>query len=128
MLQYYRINLQLTGLTSPGRLLTVYFLLFVAFSCLGKLAATMVATFKSHALWFVVVFLLCLDYLAVTAFYWWLRGRTMQGNRTRVQLKYIASTFSLLSAFLLLVAVIGAALNRWLLALEVSPPELTSDA
>jgi hypothetical protein len=84
----------------------------------------MVATFKSHALWFVVVFLLCLDYLAVTAFYWWLRGRTMHGNRTRVQLKYIASIFSLLSACLLLAAVIGAALNRWLLALEVSQPNL----
>jgi hypothetical protein len=35
----------------------------------------MVATFKYLALWFVVVFLLCLDYLAVTAFYRWLRGR-----------------------------------------------------
>lgn len=120
MPQYYRINLQLTGLESVPHLPTICFLLFVASSCLAKVAATMVGTFQSPSMWFVVVFLLCFDYLAMSCFYWWLRGRTMHGYRTRAQVNYIAYILSILSVLLLLVAIIGAVLDRWLLSLEVS--------
>jgi hypothetical protein len=75
-------------------------------------------------MWFGVVFLLCFDYLAISCFYWWLRGRTMHGYRTRAQVNYIAYILSILSVLLLLVAIIGAVLDRWLLSLEVSHTDM----
>lgn len=80
----------------------------------------MVGTFNDPSMWFGVVFLLCFDYLAMSCFYWWLRVRTLRGYRTRAQVSYIAVVLSILSFLLLVVAVIGAVLDRWLLSLEVS--------
>lgn len=80
----------------------------------------MVGTFHDPSIWFGVVFLLCFDYLAISCFYWWLRVRTLPGYRTRAQVSYIAGVLSILSVLLLVVAVIGAVLDRWLLSLEVS--------
>lgn len=84
----------------------------------------MVGTFKDPSLWFGVAFLLCFDYLAMSGFYWWLRGRTLRGYPARVQVSYIAIVLSILSLLLLVVAVIGVVLDRWLLSLEVSHTSL----
>lgn len=127
MPQYYRIHLQLTGLDNVSHLV-ICFQLFVATSCLAKVAATIVGAFRYPSAWFVVIFLVCFDYLAMSCFYWWLRERTMHGYRTRAQVNYIAYILSVLSVLLLLVAIIGTVLDRWLLSLEVSHTELGYNA
>jgi hypothetical protein len=70
-------------------------------------------------MWIGVAFQLCFDYMALSCFYWWLRLRTLRGYQTRAQVSYVAVVLSVASFFLLVIAIVGAVFDRWLLSLQV---------
>ena len=115
------MKLQLSGLEGETRLVAAGLAVFVT-SCLIKVTAAMIGTFIYPSMWFIVAFLLCVDYLAMSFFYWWLRQRTLQGYQTRAQVSHIAAVLSFASVLLLVVTSIGAILHSWLLSLEVKTP------
>lgn len=95
-------------------------IVFVVTSSSAKVTTAMIGTFKLPPMWFVVPFLLCVDYLVISSFYWWLRKRTMQGSQTRVQVSYIASRLSFVSILLFVFTIIGTIFGQWSSTLAVS--------
>lgn len=95
-------------------------IVFLVTSCSAKVTAAMIGTFKLPPLWFAVAFLLCVDYLMISSFYWWLRKRTTQASQTRAQVSYIATRLSFVSILLFVVTIIGTIFGRWSLTLAVS--------
>jgi hypothetical protein len=119
MHQYCRIGRQLVELDDVPHLLTIGLLCFVTGSTLIKILATMVGTFHHPSMWIGVAFQLCFDYMALSCFYWWLRLRTLRGYQTRAQVSNVAVVLAIISLVLLVIAIVGAVFDRWLLSLEV---------
>lgn len=78
-------------------------------------------TFYWDRLHWGILYILCLDYLGVAFWYWWLVGQALDG-RARVQL--IALYVSVMVLLLLTTAAIGTVWKLWIIALEVSSLEM----
>lgn len=92
-----------------------------AISSSGKATTVLTGTYVYSPFRFIVFFLLFLDYLGIAASCWWLSRLALSGHNGRSQLKRMSSRFYGLAAIILSIAISGAALDCWLLSLEVYP-------
>lgn len=118
--QYLRISVFLRSLLSAPSQLVICFPLYTVVSCLIKIMAATAGVYIFPPLRIVVLFSLFLDNLGLVAFLWWLDGHTTANSRTRSQLRCALYCMIGVAVVLLLIAVLGAALSCWLLALEVN--------
>ncbi|CAG8244074.1 unnamed protein product, partial [Penicillium salamii] len=119
LLVYLRISIFLRSLLSAPSQLVICFPLYALLSCLIKIMATTVGTYIYPPLRIVVLFSLFLDNLGLASFLWWLDGHTTANSRTRSQLRCALYCMIGVTVVLLLIAVLGAVLSCWLLALEL---------
>ncbi|CAG7985681.1 unnamed protein product [Penicillium salamii] len=119
LLVYLRISVFLRSLLSAPSQLVICFPLYTVVSCLIKIMATTAGVYIFPPLRIVVLFSLFLDNLGLVAFLWWLDGHTTANSRTLSQLRCALYCMIGVAVVLLLIAVLGAALSCWLLALEL---------
>jgi hypothetical protein len=91
--------------------------MLAALSSVVKAVVAITGSFYWDRLHWGILYILCLDYLSVAFWYWWLVGQVLQG-RSRLQM--IALYVSVMVLFLLATAAIGTVWKLWIIALEVS--------
>ena len=101
----------------PGK--QVFCIVLTAISSSGKTTTILAGTYVYPPLRFIVVFLLFFDYLGIATSYWCLSRLALSGHNGRFQLKRMSSRVYGLAAIMLSIAIVGAALDCWLLVLEV---------
>ena len=109
---------------TPDKLLPdkqVCCIVLLAISSSGKATTVLTGTYVYPPLQFIVLFLLFFDYLGIATSYWWLSRLALSGHNSRSQLKCMSSCVYGLAAIILSIAISGAALDCWLLPLEVYP-------
>ena len=109
---------------APDKLLPdkqVCCIVLTAISSSGKTTTILAGTYVYPPLRFIVVFLLFFDYLGIATSYWCLSRLALSGHNGRSQLKRMSSRVYGLAAIILSIAISGAALDCWLLSLEVYP-------
>ncbi|CAG8239267.1 unnamed protein product [Penicillium salamii] len=99
--------------------LVICFPLYTVVSCLIKIMAATAGVYIFPPLRIVVLFSLFLDNLGLVSFLWWLDRHTTANSRTRSQLRCALYCMIGVAVVLLLIAVLGAVLSCWLLALEL---------
>ena len=121
--QSLRLNVLLRGAQiAPDKLLPdnqVCCIVLVAISSSGKATTVLTGTYVYPPFRFIVLFLLFFDYLGTATSYWWLSRLALSGHNGRFQLKRMSSRVYGLAAIMLSIAIVGAALDCWLLVLEV---------
>lgn len=95
--------------------------MLIALSSSGKATAVLIGTYFYPPLQLIVVFLLFFDYLGIATSYWWLSRLALSGHNGRLQLKIMSFGIYGLATTILSIAIAGAALDCWLLSLEVYP-------
>lgn len=90
--------------------------MFAALSSIAKVVVAITGTFYWDCLHWGILFILCLDYLGVALWYWWLVGQVLARRR----LQMIALYASVLALLLLASASVGTVWKLWVIALEVS--------
>ncbi|CAG7935226.1 unnamed protein product [Penicillium salamii] len=125
---YLRIIFQQREIPNTPRSLRIIYPSFAALSTLAKVAFSLVGTFVLSSVHLGGLFVLSVDYLDIAAWYWWLFRQSTLG---RAQLRCTSCYLSVVALLLLVVAIIGILVKRWIFALEVitiipiSPTTLT---
>ncbi|KAJ5938366.1 hypothetical protein N7466_001500 [Penicillium verhagenii] len=89
----------------------------VILSTVAKLAIALVGSFILDSAHQGGLFILCVDYLGATMWYWWLLQHETEGQTTfRRVLYYLAA----LTVMLLVIAIVGILRVSWVIALEIS--------
>lgn len=91
--------------------------MFAILSSIVKVVVAVTGTFYWDRLHWSILYILCLDYLGVASWYWWLVGQVLQGQG---RLQMIALYVSVMVLLLLASAAIGTVWKLWIIALEVS--------
>jgi hypothetical protein len=62
------------------------------------------------------LYILVVDYVGVTCWYWWLANQMTEG---RAKVRRVLYYLSVMPFFLLMIAIMGAAWKTWIMELEV---------
>jgi hypothetical protein len=115
-LQYLRIRFQQRRLLTPLRLSAILCCLSTLLSTLGTIAVTLGGTYYLSNVHLGSLFILVMDYVGVTWWYWWLAGQMTEG---RVKVRRVSYYLSAMAFFLLIIAIMGTTWKAWIIALEV---------
>lgn len=98
----------------------VYCLAVAIFSSISKVTSSFIGSICHTPVYALINFALCLEYLGMASFCLLLSKQGVQGSRLRPQLQTTSYRMYCITGCLSVIAVVGTALNVWLLSLEVS--------
>jgi hypothetical protein len=115
-LKYLRLRFQRRRLLTPSRLSIILCPLFALSATLAKFAVTLGGIFHLRSVHLGSLFILVVDYVGMTWWYWWLAGQMTEG---RANVRRVSYYLSAMVFFLLIIAIMGTVWKAWVIALEV---------
>ncbi|KAJ5155707.1 hypothetical protein N7492_008510 [Penicillium capsulatum] len=97
----------------------VYCLAVALFSSISKVTSSFIGSICYTPVYSLINFVLCLDYLGMASFCLWLSKQGVQGSSLRPQLQSTSCRMYFITGCLSVIAIVGTALNVWLLSLEL---------